>query len=38
MITLLSIAVPFAVMGAVNGLASKYGADTRPGFDERRSL
>jgi hypothetical protein len=35
MITLASIAIPLAVMGAVNALASKYGADTRPGFDER---
>ena len=25
-------------MGAVDALAMKYGADTRPGFDERRPL
>lgn len=36
MITLIAIAVPLVVMGAVDALASKYGADTRPGFDERR--
>ena len=36
MITLIAIAVPLAVMGAVDALAMKYGADTRPGFDERR--
>ena len=38
MITLLAIAVPLAVMGAVDALAMKYGAETRPGFDERRHL
>ena len=38
MITLIAIAVPLAVMGAVDALALKYGADTRPGFDERRPL
>ena len=36
MITLIAIAVPLAVMAAVDALAMKYGADTRPGFDERR--
>jgi hypothetical protein len=36
MITLISIAVPFAVMGAVDALVSKFGADSRPGFDGRR--
>ena len=38
MITLIAIAVPLAVMGLVDALAMKYGADTRPGFDERRHL
>jgi hypothetical protein len=38
MITLIAIAVPLAVMSAVDALAMKYGADTRPGFDERRHL
>ena len=38
MITLIAIAVPLVVMGAVDALAMKYGADTRPGFDERRHL
>jgi hypothetical protein len=36
MITLIAIAVPLAVMVVVDALAMKYGADTRPGFDERR--
>ena len=35
MITLIAIAVPLVVMVAVDALAMKYGADTRPGFDER---
>lgn len=38
MITLLAIAVALAVMGAVDFLALKYGAESRPGFDERRPL
>jgi hypothetical protein len=38
MITLLAIAVPLAVMGAIDALAAKYGADTRPGFDERTPI
>jgi len=38
MITLIAIAVPLVVMGALDALALKYGADTRPGFDERRPL
>jgi hypothetical protein len=38
MITLLAIAVPLAVMGAFGFLAMRFGADTRPGFDERRPL
>jgi hypothetical protein len=38
MITLIAIAVPLAVWGAVDVLALKYGADSRPGFDERRPL
>jgi hypothetical protein len=33
MITLIAIA---AGMGVLDVLAVKYGADTRPGFDERR--
>jgi hypothetical protein len=37
MITIVSIAVPFIVMGAVNALASKYGSDSRPGFTESPS-
>ena len=36
MITLISIAAPFAVMGAIDVLVSKYGRESRAGFDERR--
>ncbi len=35
MITLISIIVG---IGAVDALALKFGADSRPGFDERRPL
>ena len=35
MITLIAITVGLIVVGA---LGIKYGADTRPGFDERRPL
>ena len=38
MITFLAIAVPLAVIAVVDALALKYGADTRPGFDERAPL
>ena len=38
MITLLAIAVPVAVLGAIDALAVKFGADTRPGFDERSPI
>lgn len=38
MIILLAIAVPLAVLGAFGFLALKYGAESRPGFDERRPL
>ena len=34
MITLLLIAAPVALMGAI----SKFGAETRPGFDERSRI
>jgi hypothetical protein len=34
MITIVSIALPFVVMGAVSGLAAKFGVDSRPGFTE----
>jgi hypothetical protein len=27
-----------AVMGAIDALAAKYGAETRPGFDERTPI
>jgi hypothetical protein len=35
MLTLILIAAPLAVLGA---LGSKFGADSRPGFDERTPL
>jgi hypothetical protein len=38
MITLIAIAVPLAVMGAVDAVAVKFGAEDRPGFDERSPL
>jgi hypothetical protein len=38
MITLIAIAAPLAVWGAVDVLALKFGAESRPGFDERRPL
>jgi hypothetical protein len=38
MITLIAIAVPLAVWVAVDVLALKFGAESRPGFDERRPL
>jgi hypothetical protein len=38
MITLLAIAAPLAVMGAIDALAAKFGAETRPGFDERSPI
>jgi hypothetical protein len=38
MITILAIAAPIAVLGAIDALAAKYGAETRPGFDERTPI
>lgn len=38
MITFLAIAVPVVILGAGNALAAKFGADTRPGFDERTPI
>jgi hypothetical protein len=38
MITLIAIAAPIAVMGAIDVLAAKFGAETRPGFDERTPI
>ena len=38
MITLFAIAVPVAVMGAIDALAARFGAETRPGFDERTPI
>jgi hypothetical protein len=38
MITLVSIAVPLALMGAVDALWLRYGAESRPEFAERRPL
>jgi hypothetical protein len=38
MITLIAIAAPIAVMGAIDVLAAKFGAESRPGFDERTPI
>jgi hypothetical protein len=38
MITLFAIAAPFAVMGAIDALVAKFGAESRPGFDERTPI
>jgi hypothetical protein len=38
MITLLAIAAPVAVLGAIDALAARYGAESRPGFDERTPI
>jgi hypothetical protein len=38
MITLIAIAVPLVVVGVLDALALRFGAEDRPGFDERRPL
>jgi hypothetical protein len=38
MITLLAIVAPVAVLGAIDVLAAKFGAESRPGFDERTPI
>jgi hypothetical protein len=38
MITLIAIAAPVAIMGAIDALAAKFGAESRPGFDERTPI
>jgi hypothetical protein len=38
MITLAIIAIPLAVIGAVDALAMRFGAEDRPGFNERTPL
>ena len=38
MIVFLLIALTVVVMGALGEVALKYGAEDRPGFDERRPL
>jgi hypothetical protein len=38
MITLLAIATPVAIVGAIDVLAARFGAETRPGFDERTPI
>jgi hypothetical protein len=35
MITAIAILTPIAVFGALDALAMKFGAESRPGFDER---
>jgi len=38
MITLIAITAPFAVLGAIDALVAKFGAESRPGFDERSPI
>ncbi len=38
MITFIALAAPVAIMGAIDALASKFGAESRPGFDERTPI
>jgi hypothetical protein len=38
MITFIAIATPVAIVGALDVLAAKYGAESRPGFDERAPI
>jgi hypothetical protein len=38
MITFIAIAAPVAVMGAIDALAARFGAESRPGFDERTPI
>jgi hypothetical protein len=38
MITLLAIATPVAIVGAIDVLAVRFGAESRPGFDERSPI
>ncbi len=38
MITLLAIAIPVALIGAFDAIALRFGAEDRPGFDERSPL
>ena len=38
MITLLAIAVPLGAIGVIDALAARYGAESRPGFDERTPI
>jgi hypothetical protein len=38
MITLLAMTIPAAIMGAFGTFGLKFGAEDRPGFDERSPL
>ncbi len=38
MTLLLAIGISLAALGAVDALALKYGAESRPGFDEKSPL
>ncbi len=38
MITFISIAAPLAALGVIDALALRFGAETRPGFDERTPI
>jgi hypothetical protein len=38
MITFLAIAAPIVALGAFDALVAKFGAESRPGFDEREPI
>jgi hypothetical protein len=38
MILFLAITIPVAIIGAFDALALRFGAEDRPGFDERSPL
>jgi hypothetical protein len=38
MITFISIAAPLAALGAIDALVARFGAESRPGFDERTPI
>ena len=38
MITAIAIAAPLAALGVIDALALRFGAESRPGFDERTPI
>ena len=38
MITIIAIATPLVALGAIDALAAKFGAESRPGFDEKTPI